>query len=184
MDITIRGNLPGGNRAGIFGWRRTVVPGASKRGANACAFVLAAIAVLVVCPVLAASSSDGYYTDAQARQGRQVFKSNCAQCHGANLQGQAGPALAGKKFEDSLEYSKMSAKQLFSFMSSQMPYNDPGSLKKEQYIHVLAYILKKNGYPAGKTALSQSNLDRVKLLPYPQGKHSKSTDSDSESTRK
>lgn len=133
----------------------------------------AAFAALLFAPaVLAAGSAQGYYTEAQARHGSEVFSANCAQCHGARLQGQAGPALAGKSFEDSLEYSKMSAKQLFSFISSQMPYNDPGSLKKEQYLQVLAFILKKNGYPSGSTPLSESLLGHVRLLPYPQGKHS------------
>lgn len=133
--------------------------------------VASAISALLFAPVvLAAGSAQGCYTEAQARHGSEVFSANCVQCHGAKLQGQAGPALAGKSFEDSLEYSKMSAKQLFSFISSQMPYNDPGSLKKEQYLQVLAFILKKNGYPAGSTPLSESTLGRVKLLPYPQGK--------------
>lgn len=147
------------------------------------AALAALIAALVCPPALAAGTKAGYYTEAQARRGQQIYTANCMQCHGAKLQGEACPALAGKDFEDSLEYSKMSAKQLFSFISSQMPYNDPGSLKQQQYLHVLAYILKKNGYAAGKTALSRSNLGRVKLLPYPQGKHPGSGDPDRGSTR-
>lgn len=132
---------------------------------------LLVIAAFFCASALADGPADGYYTDAQVQRGQQVYSAHCAKCHGAELQGQAGPALAGSAFKGSLEYSKMSAPQLFSFISSQMPNDDPGSLTKSQYIDVLAYILKKNGYPAGKTALSQTDLDRIKLLPYPQDKH-------------
>lgn len=118
-----------------------------------------------VAPVTAYAHGD--YTPAQAKHGAQLYSQHCAQCHGSALQGQTGPALAGSDFKGSLEYSKMSAKQLFNFIAAQMPYNDPGSLKKQQYLDVLAYILSKNGYPAGDESLSESSLSHVKLLPYP-----------------
>jgi mono/diheme cytochrome c family protein len=126
--------------------------------------------------VAQAADTDSYYTKAQAERGHQVYSSYCSECHAANLGGQSGPALAGQQFKESLEYSKMSAEQLFSFISSQMPYNQPGSLKQEQYINVLAYILKQNGYPEGKRPLTTTSLGRVKLLPYPGKGHSKSSE--------
>ena len=83
------------------------------------------------------------------------------------LQGQAGPPLAGPKFAANLRYSKMSAQQMFTFIKTQMPANKPASLTKQQYLQSLAYILSKNGYPAGATPLSEKTLGQVKLLPYP-----------------
>lgn len=115
-------------------------------------------------------AATGDYTQQQAAAGRQVFNQHCAQCHGDKLQGQAGPPLAGPKFESNLKYSKMSAKQMFDFIKTNMPHNAPGSLTKKQYLQALSYILSKNGYPQGSTPLSEKTLGQVKLLPYP-GKH-------------
>lgn len=112
-------------------------------------------------------AATGDYTQAQAAAGHQVFSRHCAKCHGSKLQGQSGPTLAGSKFESNLEYSKMSAQQVFDFIRKQMPYNAPGSLRKQQYLQALAYILSKNGYPQGSTPLSEKTLGHVKLLPYP-----------------
>jgi hypothetical protein len=52
-------------------------------------------------------------------------------------------------------------------ISTQMPVNNPGSLSKNQYTQVLAFILAKNGYPAGSVPLDAAHLDQVALLPYP-----------------
>lgn len=118
-------------------------------------------------PLLAATRDD--YSQSQASAGQQIYTQHCAACHGSQLQGGAGPALAGPKFADNLSYSKMTAKQLFDFIKSQMPNDAPGSLSDRQYLDVFAYILSKNGYPAGLTALSEKTLGQIKLLPYPGG---------------
>ena len=114
---------------------------------------------------LAAATGD--YTQAQVSAGRQVFNQHCAQCHGGNLQGQAGPPLAGPKFESNLEYSKMSAQQMFAFIKTQMPADAPASLSKQQYLQAFAYILSKNGYPQGSAPLNEKTVRDIKLLPYP-----------------
>ncbi|MGH8110919.1 MAG: c-type cytochrome [Rhodanobacteraceae bacterium] len=126
-----------------------------------------ALATLALAVPAAHAQQPGDYTQAQAQRGAQVFSGHCAECHGVNLQGQAGPALAGNAFKGSLEFSKMSATQLFHFISTQMPNNAPGSLKQLQYEDVLAFILSKNGYPAGDVPLSPGSLTNIKLLPYP-----------------
>jgi len=43
---------------------------------------------------------------------------------------------------------------LYGFMSNMMPKEQPGSLEPEEYVQVLAYLLKINGAPAGKTPLA------------------------------
>lgn len=96
-----------------------------------------------------------------------MYSENCARCHGPDLKGQAGPALAGEKFASTLEFGKMSADQLFTFISTQMPSDHPGSLSQKEYEDVLAYILSRNGYPKGQTPLKKGELSELKLLPYP-----------------
>ena len=54
---------------------------------------------------VAIAETQGDYTPSQADAGRLVFSQHCAQCHGANLEGQAGPPLAGPEFASNLAYS-------------------------------------------------------------------------------
>jgi len=114
----------------------------------------------------------GDYTQAQAKRGGQAYGDHCEECHGSNLQGGAGPALAGKSFKGTLSYSKMSAAQLHHFIASQLPYNAPGSLSQKQYFAILAYILQQNDYSAGSQPLDKETISDVKLLPYPGSKKS------------
>ncbi|MDX2006747.1 MAG: cytochrome c [Meiothermus sp.] len=38
------------------------------------------------------------FTAQQATQGAATYRSQCAMCHGPNLQGASGPALKGQQF--------------------------------------------------------------------------------------
>ena len=130
------------------------------------------ITVLMLLMATSARADDSrqYYTAAQSKAGASVYASQCSVCHGSELQGKTGPALAGQDFRDSISYSKMSGKQLYQFISSQMPYDSPGSLTEQEYQQIVAYILEENGFPAGKQALTTATLDQVSLLPFPKTK--------------
>ena len=41
-------------------------------------------------------------------------------------------------------------------MSNNMPYDEPGTLDKDIYVNVLAWVLKMNGVPAGGHPLVQN----------------------------
>jgi hypothetical protein len=43
--------------------------------------------------------------------------------------------------------------ELFAYVSQNMPKNDPGTLNPEDVADVVAYLLKMNAMPAGKTEL-------------------------------
>lgn len=43
---------------------------------------------------------------------------------------------------------------LFTFVRTQMPKNDPGSLSPEDAADVVAYLLQMNAMPPGRTELS------------------------------
>jgi mono/diheme cytochrome c family protein len=143
-----------------IGLRRAVVHGAL-------AFCLAVIAG----PSSAASAKSDY-TAAQAARGAQTFDRFCAVCHGHNLEGKAGPPLTGTSFRETLQYAKMTARQLYAFISQSMPQNAPASLSSDQYIDVLSFLLSKNGYPAGSVPLSKQRLSEIDLLPFPGADHS------------
>ena len=114
-----------------------------------------------------APASAGFYTVAQAAAGKVLFDQECASCHNTDLSGGAGPPLTGPQFATWLQFTKLSGIQLFDFITTQMPYNAPGSLTKAQYQDALAHILAVNHYPAGTTPLDANSVACVELLPYP-----------------
>lgn len=92
----------------------------------------------------ATSVKAGVYTAAQADRGQTVFRSKCASCHAPN------------RFTDDLFYTSFAGKpmwEMFDVISDTMPEEDPGSLKPEQYVDVMAYLLKLNNFPTGDTEL-------------------------------
>jgi alcohol dehydrogenase (cytochrome c) len=127
-----------------------------------------AVLAAATLPLVAVSApSAGDYTREQAQIGAQIYSGSCSVCHGSKLQGGAAPALSGPAFAQSLKATYTTASALFALISTQMPVNNPGSLSKTQYTQVLAFILAKNGYPAGSVPLDAAHVDEVALLPYP-----------------
>ncbi|GAA4015502.1 hypothetical protein GCM10022631_29480 [Deinococcus rubellus] len=98
-----------------------------------------------------------------------MYTANCQACHGVNLQGGAGPTLVGSGFLAKWANGKHPVGDLYDVISKQMPLSAPGSLSQKQYLDVTAFILSKDGYQAGTTALSTKNL-KVKLTAPSTGK--------------
>lgn len=112
----------------------------------------------------AASQPPALYTDAQASQGASLYASKCAICHGAQLEGGAGPPLTGPNITTLGEKTHLSVGDMFTYITSNMPLNAPGSLSKDEYVKIMAYILKDNGYPAGSKPLTYSSATGVKVM--------------------
>jgi len=121
----------------------------------------AVLLVLALAAPRAETAPPGAYTNEQASRGAAVYTQRCAQCHGANLQGEAGTPLMGATFLHA--YGGGTAAQLFDFLSRQMPLDAPGSLSQPQYLDVTAFILERNGLPPGAAALNAQTLDKVSL---------------------
>jgi mono/diheme cytochrome c family protein len=124
--------------------------------------VLAAIALM---GLRAAADSPALYTAAQAGAGAAVFAQQCATCHGANLEGVAGPALKGPVFRQMAAAQNLNAQSLLTVISQSMPQDNPGSLTPAQYSALAAFILQQSGYPAGAAELSATtpNLKDLNL---------------------
>ena len=123
--------------------------------------MLLVIALAAAGPVSGQAKPNGGYTQAQATRGAAVYTQYCVACHGANLQGESGPALSGQVLRAA--YGGGTAAQLYDFISRQMPQNAPASLKQWQYLDVTAYVLSRNGLPAGSTSLAVETLGQVSL---------------------
>ena len=106
-------------------------------------------------PQMTRSVWDGVYTDDQAKRGQPLYGEQCASCHGATLEGgESAPALAGGEFLSN--WNGLSVGDLFERMRTSMPQNKPGKLSREVNANILAYMMKANQFPAGKTELSHA----------------------------
>jgi mono/diheme cytochrome c family protein len=112
----------------------------------------AAIAGLLLPGAAWAGGPPALYTAAQATAGAGVFVQDCAMCHGADLKGGAGPGLIGQGF--AAPGADATVGSVFGMVAQQMPATAPGSLSQAQDEDVMAYILQRNGYPAGSVALA------------------------------
>ncbi len=100
------------------------------------------------------ASSAVHFSASQAAVGAQLFAAKCAACHGANLEGGAGPALSGATLNTLAKNTKLTVGDMFTFLSQQMPLNEPASLTHEQYVAIMAFILHYNGYKADGAPLT------------------------------
>jgi polar amino acid transport system substrate-binding protein len=125
-------------------------------------------ALLLPWHVRAAGSAPSF-TSAQVSAGSKYFEATCSPCHGANLEGGAGPALTGPAFKTLSDKVKASIGDIFTYMSTNMPLNNPASLTHDQYVSIMAFILSKNGYKPGSGALTfaaASNSSAPPLNPH------------------
>jgi len=87
--------------------------------------------------------------EAQLGRGALVFEENCDLCHGARGQGREGvidtPQVTGEGALASGEHAVSNAQQLYDYVSANMPEDSPGSLSREQYWDVVAYLASENG---------------------------------------
>ena len=113
--------------------------------------------------VTRAADGDGWYTQDQAAHGHVTFNSYCAQCHRPDLKGALGPALVGDAFLS--QWINKPLGDLFEFEHTKMPANNPGSVPDEKMWNITAYILQKNGFPAGSTPLSAQAESRTLAKP-------------------
>ena len=74
-------------------------------------------------------------------------------CHGAQLEGGAGPALVGPDFAASIAGDRLSLGDVFGMVAYQMPYDSPGSLSHAEYEDIVAFLLARNGQTLGTTGI-------------------------------
>lgn len=105
-----------------------------------------------------------------AREGKGIYLTNCARCHGVD--GQGGPAdrLVGgvgslttaspvKTVGSYWPY----ATTLFDYIRRAMPYDRPASLSSDEVYAVSAYLLMLNGIVPEDLELTRETLPRVEM---------------------
>jgi mono/diheme cytochrome c family protein len=124
-----------------------------KQSATFAALATLVLAAFSICAQGRRSTRDGVYSDGQAARGQASYKTSCASCHGETLAGSGAqnPALTGQDF--TANWTGQTLDDLFEKIQTSMPADRPGSLSRGTNADIVAYILKVNGFPAGKNEL-------------------------------
>jgi alcohol dehydrogenase (cytochrome c) len=89
----------------------------------------------------------------QATAGADTFATNCAACHGANLEGTTlGPLLSGSSFLQ--RWGAQNPSLLLNNIQANMPPGGNESLRSEDYLDITAHILSVNGVDSVVAALT------------------------------
>jgi len=109
---------------------------------------------------------DGVYTQAQMNRGRVAYERHCRSCHASDLHGGGvEPPLIASLFLDAWREDYLDS--LYDYTATRMPRGrnaKPGSLKPGEYLDIVAYILARNGFPAGTIELKPEDLQEVLLV--------------------
>lgn len=100
------------------------------------------------------STLTGVYTAQQAARGRDVYALACAACHTPATH--TSPAFV-------LAWDGRPLSDLFGYLRESMPKNEPGSLSAQEYVQVMAYLLRMNGFPAGADELPADSTALVRI---------------------
>jgi mono/diheme cytochrome c family protein len=104
---------------------------------------------------------DGVFTDAQADRAAGTFSQSCERCHTLGSQGTR--PLSGDKFWEG--YTQKTVGELLTFVKTNMPNGQGGTLPATTYNDLVALILKSNGFPAGKAELTPETVTNVQIIP-------------------
>jgi len=103
----------------------------------------------------------GVYTEAQAARGQTEYDTHCARCHRDDLAGY-NSVLKGQRFLQN--YRETSLDILFDKTRTTMPRGAAGTLTDTAYIDIVAYVLKANEFPAGRSELRVEDLSRIQVI--------------------
>ena len=130
--------------------------------------VVVVFAALILAVTLTAQETqktvaDGVYTEAQATRGAAAYDQACAGCHRPDLGGANGPALRGERF--ARIFAGKDLKTFYTKVATTMPRGAAASLGDAVYLDIVAHVLAENGFPAGKTELTQEALSSLQVIP-------------------
>jgi mono/diheme cytochrome c family protein len=100
------------------------------------------------------SPGDGVYSASQAARGQEIYQAQCAECHGAALDGTSGPPLAGENFLANWSAHPLSG--LVDKIQKTMPFNLPATLTRAQATDLTAFILQGGKFPPGQGELNEA----------------------------
>src|SRR6266516_6721127 len=95
---------------------------------------------------------EGVYSEEQGKRGEAAYTENCAKCHGPDLAGaDAAPPLMGGEFNSG--WNDLTVGDLFERLRITMPADKPGTVSRQDNADLVAFLLARNGFPAGDAEL-------------------------------
>lgn len=107
-------------------------------------------------PAIAPTAGSAVFSDVQADRGRDSFRALCTECHYSS-------EFSDAQFQ--FKWSRRSAGNLYQMISNEMPESAPGSLTDQEYVDLVSYILRMNGFEPGQSELmaDRAVLDGISL---------------------
>ena len=90
---------------------------------------------------------DGWYTSDQAATGEKLYQARCATCHGAKLEGGAGPSLNGASWHEL--YGRAKPLTVWGEIKGPMAELAGTTYTTQQSLDILSYLLQQNRLPSG-----------------------------------
>lgn len=99
------------------------------------------------------SVQEGVYTVEQAERGGKVFEEQCLECH-------APEEFIGGYMDG---WSGRTAHDLVESIRQTMPENNPGGLKRQEFVDIVAYLFKINAVPAGEDKMDAKTAKQIRI---------------------
>ena len=100
--------------------------------------------------------------EAQVEAGAADYRQHCAVCHAAQLEGMAHfPPLRGAIFQR--RWTERTLGELYTYVHDLMPLGAGGSLERDTYAAIVAYLLAGNGVEAGETPFDPEDGEHLGL---------------------
>jgi len=100
--------------------------------------------------------SAGVYSAAQAARGEAFYRAKCGDCHGKAMDGAIGPPLVGEGFL--ANWSARPLAELVDKIQKTMPFEQPGSLSRQESTDLVAYLLRAGRFPGGSAPVSHAGI--------------------------
>jgi mono/diheme cytochrome c family protein len=126
--------------------------------------LIALVAAVALAQDATRSVWDGVYSADQATKGQASYNSECASCHGDQLNGgEMAPPLAGGEFMSN--WNGLTVGDLFERIRTGMPPGVPGKVGREAKVAIVAYILQYNKFPVGTAPMPEQTegMKQIKI---------------------
>ncbi len=111
---------------------------------NRSIFSILSLSLLAACGSDDSSTAAGRLFASQADAGAMAYATNCAACHGANLQGSAlGPILSGQSFLG--QWGRQSPGDFYNYIKANMPPGGNENVSDEDYTNIVAHVMRSSG---------------------------------------
>ena len=96
----------------------------------------------------------GWYTVEQAAAGEKLYQAQCANCHGAKLEGGTGPSLKGTTWHQM--YGGARLLTVWGEIEGPMAQYAGTTYTTQQSLDIVSYLLQQNGLPSGSQPLADT----------------------------